>query len=116
MERISCFWVKIPCFGVKKPVFEGFGVRVQKTGSKTGVSEHCKLSENSEFVLFRTFRKLQKNDIKIKFQKSQKTSSDSKTNTNVGLKFGMQQGLSVQARVTPNKACQTKGRQEVNLR
>ncbi len=44
-EKISCFWVK-------KPVFEGFGVKVQKIGSKTGVSKHSKFMENSEFVLF----------------------------------------------------------------
>jgi len=42
--------------------------------------------ENSEFVLFQTFRKLQKNDVKIEFRKLQKTRSDSKTDSNVQFK------------------------------
>jgi len=50
-------------FGSKKPVFE---VKTGGLGSKTGVSEHSKFKEYSEFVLFRTFQKLQKNDVKIK--------------------------------------------------
>jgi len=82
LEIISCFWVK-------NPVFEGLGVKVQKTGSKTGVSEHSEFMENSEFVLFRTFqtfRKLQKNDVKIEFWKLRKTRSDSKTDLNVRFK------------------------------
>jgi hypothetical protein len=60
---------------LKNPVF----------GSKsleTGVSEHLEFTENSEFVLFSTFQKLQKNDFKIEFRKSRKTRSDS----NVGFK------------------------------
>ncbi len=61
-------------FGIKKPVFEGFVVKVQKTGSKTGVSEHSKFTENSEFVLFRTFQKSQINDIKIEFLEITKNS------------------------------------------
>jgi len=69
---ISCFWVKKPCF-------EGFGVKVQKTG----IYEHSKFTENSEFVIFQTFQKLQKNHIKIEFQKTRKTCSNSKTNLNV---------------------------------
>ncbi len=75
-EIIFCFWVKKPCFGVK----------VQITGSKTGVSKHCKFTENSEFVLFQTFRKLRKNYVKIEFRKSRKTRSDSKTDSNVRFK------------------------------
>jgi len=55
-------------FWGKNPVFEGFGFKVKKTG----VSEHSEFTENSEFVLYRTFQKLQKNNIKIEFQKSQK--------------------------------------------
>jgi len=65
---------------LENPVFEGFGVKVQKTGSKTGISEHSEFTENSEFVLFQTFQKLQKDDVKIKFRKWRKTRSDSKTN------------------------------------
>ncbi len=64
---------------LENPVFEGFGVKVQKTGSKTGISEHSEFTENSEFVLFQTFQKLQKDDVKIKFRKWRKTRSDSKT-------------------------------------
>ncbi len=55
-------------------------------GSKTGVSEHSELTETSEFVQFQTFRKLRKNDIKIELRKSQKTRSDSKTDSNVRFK------------------------------
>ncbi len=54
--------------------------------SKTGVSEHSEFTENSEIVLFRTFQKLQKNDVKIEIWKSQKTRSDSKTDLNVWFK------------------------------
>ncbi len=49
-------------FGSKNPVFE----------AKTGVSEHSKFMEYSEFVLFQTFQKLRKNYVKIAFRKSQK--------------------------------------------
>jgi hypothetical protein len=35
-------------------------------GSKTEVSEHSELTKYLEFVLFRTFQKLQKYDVKIK--------------------------------------------------
>jgi len=55
-------------------------------GSKTGVSKHSKFTENLEIVLFRTFQKLQKNDVKIEFWISQKTCSDSKTDSNVWFK------------------------------
>jgi len=55
-------------------------------GSKTGVSEHSEFTEILEFVLFRTFQKLQKNDFKIEFWKSRKTRSDSKTDWNVRFK------------------------------
>jgi len=50
------------------------------------VSEHSKFTENLEFVLFQIFQKLQKNDVKIKFWKSQKIRSDSKTDSNVWFK------------------------------
>jgi hypothetical protein len=76
LEIISCFWVKKPCFGVKK-----FG-----KSSETGDSEHSEFTVNWEFVLFRTFQKLRKNDIKIEFRKSQKTRSDSKTDSYVWFK------------------------------
>jgi len=55
-------------------------------GSKTGVSKHSYFTENLEIVLFRTFQKLQKNDVKIKFRVSWKTRSDSKTKLNVRFK------------------------------
>jgi len=50
---------------------------------ETGFSEH---SEISEIVLFQTFQKLQKNDFKLELRKSQKTRSDSKTDSKVRLK------------------------------
>jgi len=52
-------------------------------GSKTGVSEHSEFTENSEFVLFQTFQKLRKNDIKIEFRKSRKTRCDSNSDSNI---------------------------------
>jgi len=55
-------------------------------GSKTGVSKHCEFTEILEIVLFWTFWKLQKNDVKIEFWKFRKTRSDSKTDTNVCFK------------------------------
>jgi len=55
-------------------------------GAKTGVSEHYKFTENSEFVIFLTFRKLQKNDVKIEFWKLRKTGSYKKTYSNVRFK------------------------------
>jgi len=39
----------------KTPVFEGFGVKVEKRGSKRGFSEHSEFTENLKFVQFRTF-------------------------------------------------------------
>jgi len=97
LKIISCFLVKNPCFLVKTPCFlvknPCFGVKkfgksweTPVLGSKTGVSEYLEFMENSEFVLFRTFRKLQKNDVKIEFWKLRKTCSDSKTNSNVWFK------------------------------
>jgi len=65
--------VRLSKFG-KNPVFEA---KIWVLGSKTGVSKHSEFIEISEFVLFQTFRKLQKNDIKIEFWKSQKTCSNS---------------------------------------
>jgi len=65
-----------PCFGVKNPVL----------GSKRGVSEHSEFTENSEFVLFQTFQKLQKNDVKIKFKKSRKNLFQLKNQLKNGLK------------------------------
>ncbi len=45
-----------------------------------------RVSEISEIVLFRTFWKLRKNDVQLKLRKSQKTRSDSKTDSKVQLK------------------------------
>ncbi len=56
--------------------------KVQKS-LETGFSEH---SEISEIVLFRTFQKLRKNDVKLELRKSRKTRSDSKTDSKVRLK------------------------------
>jgi hypothetical protein len=56
---------------LKKPVLgskRSERIRKHVLGSKTGFPN--KFTENSEFVLFRTFRKLQKNDAKIEFRKS----------------------------------------------
>ncbi len=44
--------------------------KVQKS-SETGFSECSEFTEISEIVLFRTFRKLQKNDVKLEIRKSQ---------------------------------------------
>ncbi len=84
---------KFPVFGSKNPVFESikpcFGVKslgkVQKS-SETGFSEHSEFTEISEIALFPTFRKLRKNDVKLKLRKSQKTRSDSKADLKVRLK------------------------------
>jgi len=55
--------------------------RVQKSSEKFGKS-----SEISENVLFQTFQKLRKNDVQLELWKSQKTHSDSKTDSKVQLK------------------------------
>jgi len=54
--------------------------------SETGFSEHSEILEIFEIVLFRNFRKLQKNDVKLELRKLQKTHSDSKTDSKVWLK------------------------------
>ncbi len=59
---------------VWKRVFQTFG---------KGFSKHLEISE---IVLFRTLRKLQKYDVKLELWKSQKTCSDSKTDSKVWLK------------------------------
>jgi len=51
-------------FGSKNPVFEA---KTGVLGSKTGVSKYFEFKVFSEFVLFRIFQKLPKNDIKIDF-------------------------------------------------
>ncbi len=66
-------------FGSITPVFEAKTVVL---GSKTGVSEHSEITEYSEFVLLRTFQKLQK-DVKIKLQKLRKTRSDLNSDSNI---------------------------------
>jgi hypothetical protein len=70
---------KKPVFWSKNPDLEGFGF-------KRGVYEHSYITENSEIVQFQTFRKLQKNDAKIEFRKSQKTRFDPKNGSNVWFK------------------------------
>ncbi len=50
---------------------------------KTGFSKH---SEILEIVLFRTFPKLRKNDVKLGLRKSRKTRSDLKTDSKVRFK------------------------------
>ncbi len=71
LEIISCFWVKKPYFKVKKSCFgvKKFGNSSETLvlGSKTGVSEHSEFMENSEFVLYQTFRKLRKMTLKSNF-------------------------------------------------
>jgi len=54
---------------------------------ETGFSKH---SEILEIFIFRTFRKLWKNDVKLELRKLWKTCSNSKTDSKVRLKFGMQ--------------------------
>ncbi len=61
------------------------GQKVWKS-SETVVSEHSEFTEYWELVLFQNFQKVQKNDDKIEFQKSRKTRSDSKTDSNVRFK------------------------------
>ncbi len=58
------------------------GQKVWKKFGKFGnrVSEH---SEILEIVLFRTFQKLRKNDVKLKLRKSRKTRSNSKVRLKV---------------------------------
>jgi len=69
-------------------VWKKLGKNLEKVwkSSETGVFELSKFTENWEFVLFQTFRKLRKNDVKIEFQKLQKTRSDLKTDSNVWFK------------------------------
>jgi len=58
---------------------------VQKS-SERGFSEHSEFTEISEIVLFGTFQKLQKNDVKLELQKLRKTHFASKTDSKVWLK------------------------------
>jgi len=69
-----------PVFGSKNSIFEA---KIGVLGSKTGVLEHFNLTEYSEFVLFQIFQKLQKNNVKIEFLFSQKTCSDSNSDSNI---------------------------------
>jgi len=59
--------------------------KVRKS-SETGFSECSEILEISEIVLFQTFQKLQKNDVKFELWKSRKTCFDSKTDSKVRLK------------------------------
>ncbi len=61
------------------------GQKVRKS-LETGFSKHSEFSEFLEIVLFRTFQKLRKNDVKLKLQKSWKTCSNLKTDSKVWLK------------------------------
>jgi len=70
-------------------------------GSKTGVSEHWEFTENLEFVLFRTFRKLQKMMLKSNFGYRKKLFPTRKPTRMFGLKFGMQ-GLSLSSFLLQN--------------
>ncbi len=47
---------------------------------------HSLSTEISEIVIFRTFRNLRKNDVKLELRKSRKTRSDLKTDSKVWLK------------------------------
>jgi len=81
MKSLS-FWVKKPCFWVKSSE-NSKKVWKSSESSETGFSEcsetgFSECSEISEIVLFRTFRKLRKNDVKLGLRKSRKTRSDSK--------------------------------------
>jgi len=58
--------------------------------SETGVSKHSEFTENSEFVLFRTFQKLQKRMLKSNFGKREKLVPTQKATRMFGLKFRMQ--------------------------
>ncbi len=71
-RNIRVFLTRIS-LGKKKPVFQ----------AKTGVSEHSRFMEYSEFVLFQTFLTLQKIDVKIELWKLRKTCSDSNSNSNI---------------------------------
>ncbi len=75
-EIISFFWVKKNLFLGQK-VWKTFGNRGFQTFGIYG---------NLEFVLFRTFRKLRKNEVKLELQKLQKTCANSKSDLNVWFK------------------------------
>ncbi len=81
------FLVKKPCFWAKK-VAKNFGKVQEKFGKSSEILEtgFSECSEISEIWKFRTFQKLQKNDVQLEIRKSQKTCSDSKTKSNVRLK------------------------------
>jgi len=83
LEIFSCFWVKKPCFGVKKPCFgvKKFGEKFRKV-RKQRFLNIWNLQKIQNLFYSELSEKLQKNDVKIKFWKSQKTRSDSKTNSN----------------------------------
>jgi hypothetical protein len=91
LKKLCKVWIfesKNPVFGLKslemfwkvQKSSEKFGKvqKVQKSleNSETGFS---KCSEISEIIIFQTFPKLLKNDIKLELQKLQKTRSDLKT-------------------------------------
>ncbi len=58
--------------------------------SETGVSELSEFTENLEFVLFWTFQKWWKNDVKLKLWNCKKIVATRKLTQMFGLKFGMQ--------------------------
>jgi len=71
----------------QKTLFLGQKVR-KKFGksseiSESGFSECSESLEISEIVIFRTFRNLRKNDVKLELRKSRKTRSDSKVQLKV---------------------------------
>jgi len=78
--KVSVFESKNPVFGSKslEKVWKKFGK--SSKSSETGFSKHLEISE---IVLFQTFQKLRKNDVKLKLRKSQKTRSDSKVRLKV---------------------------------
>jgi len=71
---------------LKKPVFASKSLETPVLGLKTAISNNSELTKISEFVLFQTFQKLQKNGVKLRLQKLQKTRSSSKTDSNVWFK------------------------------
>ncbi len=89
VRKFQFFWKKYIKFDFlsQKTLFMG-----QKVWNKFGKvlksleTGFSKCLEISEIVLFQTFQKLQKNDVKLKLWKSRKTRSDSKTDSKVRLK------------------------------
>jgi len=86
LVKQSCFWVKKFGKSLVKvwKSLEKFGKN--RKSSEIGFSKCSEILEILEIVLFRTFQKWWKNDVKLELQKSRKAHSDLKTDLKVRLK------------------------------